>query len=406
MASGTAPDVVPGSRPRAVYFRRPDGSLSYTVAPPASSSPVAHYQFSPDRSWCLRRVLSPNGTDVLFKEVVQLDDRPRCSCGIIDHTAIAKDKLEALQRTTERLLPAEALHDLERDLRSQPEEVNEREYDGGYLPGGIGWFNEDGQPVERVDEVTWQDEVQIQDHLARFFDGLAGSDVGGNAKVLAPLVERVLFRTITHPPRLAGGWGDLFQEGLVTALQEAQKLHRAATEAADRYATRLERRVILAVRHRLIDAVRRQDAATRNIPCTSLEAGQNESDALAPFGRALQSSGDESPVGSVGALSSDLLFCHTYGAEDGAAVPYPGQRLSASGRRLYDRSPVRPRERLGPERPGRWRLRLGGARAQVANDSASSDSCEGGRSDLASTSASHRPPGTRFRLPRSNPGQR
>lgn len=279
MASKTTAEVVPGSRPRAVYFRGPDGSLSFTVVRPTSSSRVAHYQFSADRTWCLRRVLSPDGTEVLLREVVHLDGHPRCSCGITDHTAIARDKLEALQRTTERLLPPEALRDLERELRSQPEEVNEREYDGGYLPDGIGWFDEDGQPVDGNDEMTWQVDVPRGElpngsHLTRFFDGLTGGDVGGNAEILAPIVERVLFRTITHPPRLAGGWEDLFQEGMATALQEARKLGPTDGENHNHYLARLERRITLAVKHRLIDAVRRQDAATRNIPCSSLEAGQ------------------------------------------------------------------------------------------------------------------------------------
>lgn len=279
MVAKTAGEVIPGSRPRAVYFRGADGSLGYTVARPTSASRVAHYQFSPDRRWCLRRVLSPDGTEVLLKEVVYLGDHPRCSCGITDHTAIARDKLEALQRTTERLLPPEALRDLERDSRPQPEQVNEREYDGGYLPGGIGWFDEDGQPVDGNDGTTWgvdipQGEPTAGNRLTRFFDGLTGDDVGGNAEILAPIVERALFRTITHPPRLAGGWEDLFQEGMATALQEARKLRPAGGEDLDRYAARLERRVAVAVKHRLIDAVRRQDAATRNIPCSSLEAGQ------------------------------------------------------------------------------------------------------------------------------------
>jgi hypothetical protein len=168
-------------------------------------------------------VLSPDCREVLFKEVVQLGERPRCSCGISDHSAIARDKLEALQCTMERLLPPEALSDLERDLHLQPEEVNERQFDGGYLPGGIGWFDEDGLPTERNGEIAWHDDVlqgesQPASHLCRFFDGLAGQDSGGNAKVLAPIVEGVLFRTITHPPRLAGGWEDLFQEGTATAL--------------------------------------------------------------------------------------------------------------------------------------------------------------------------------------------
>jgi hypothetical protein len=279
MVAKTAGEIIPGSRPRAVYFRGADGSLGYTIARPTSSSRVAHYQFSSDRTWCLRRVLSPDGTEVLLKEVVHLDGHPRCSCGITDHTATARDKLEALQRTTERLLPPEALRDLERELRSQPEEVNERQYDGGYLPGGIGWFDEDGQPVDRNDETTWhvdvpQGELGTGSHLTRFFDGLTGGDAGGNTGILAPIVERVLFRTITHPPRLAGSWEDLFQEGMATALQEARKLRPRDGEDLDRYAGRLERRVAVAVKHRLIDAVRRQDAATRNIPCSSLEAGQ------------------------------------------------------------------------------------------------------------------------------------
>jgi len=105
-------------------------------------------QFSPDRTWCLRRVLSSDGTEVLLKEVVHLDGHPRCSCGITDHTAIATDKLEALQRTTERLLPPEALRDLERESRSQPEEVNERQYDGGYLPGSA--RRRPGQAAPRI----------------------------------------------------------------------------------------------------------------------------------------------------------------------------------------------------------------------------------------------------------------
>jgi hypothetical protein len=279
MASRTARDVIPGSQPRAVYFRRPDGSFSFTIARPASSSRVAHYQFSPDRSWCVRRVLSPDGTEVLFKEVVHLDERPRCSRGITDHTAIARDKLEALQCTTERLLPPEALSDLERDLRSQPEEVNEREYDGGYLPGGIGWFDEDGLPTERNDDVAWHDDVpqgesQPASHLARFFDGLAGQDAGGNAKVFAPIVEGVLFRTITHPPRPYRRLGRSIPRRHGDGTSGGRRLRTSVKETPDRYAARLERRVTLAVRHRLIDAVRRQDAATRNFPCTSLEAGQ------------------------------------------------------------------------------------------------------------------------------------
>lgn len=283
MSRHTAIEDAPELRPRAVYFQGPDGALHCTIARPASPSRVAHYQFAPDGSRCLRRVLSADGAEVLFKEVVQLGDHPRCSCGNPAHAELASEKLAALRQTVERRLPPEALYDLERELHSWrgPQTDNE-EYDGGYLPGGIGWFDDNGQPADGNDKIPWGVDAPRDDTRtgagsapARFLAGLSAADSGGQAEVLAPIVERVLFRTITHPPRLAGGWDDLFQEGMVTALREAAKLAQQPGERLDRYAARLERRVALAVKHRLIDLVRRQDAATRTVPSSSLEAGQD-----------------------------------------------------------------------------------------------------------------------------------
>jgi hypothetical protein len=73
---------------------------------------------------------------------------------------------------------------------------------------------------------------------------------------------------------MEGGWEDLFQEGMATAVRETAQFSPYDGEDLDRFAARLDRRVAVAVRHRLIDLIRRQDAAARNTPSTSLEAGQ------------------------------------------------------------------------------------------------------------------------------------
>ena len=71
--------------------------------------------------------------------------------------------------------------------------------------------------------------------------------------------------------RLAGGWDDLFQYGMAVALPEARVLSPSPGESLDDFAVRLERRVAMAVRHRLIDLIRRQDAADRNTASVSIE---------------------------------------------------------------------------------------------------------------------------------------
>jgi len=266
---------------RAVYFAGPNSTLRYYV--PGHPSPVVHYRFAPDGSQAYRRILSPDGTSILFTEVVYLGKHPQCTCGVANHTVLAEEKLRALRQHSERLLPPEALWDLERELYSR---LDSRTEDGEY-DGGFGeWPDEHGDPQK----IAWNEDPS-EDFLhlkedprafaahagfcAEFLAGLAAGTTDGAVDVLAPVVERVLFRTVTHPPRIAGGWEDLFQEGMATAVRETAQLSPYQGEGLDEFAARLDRRVTRAVRHRLIDLIRRQDAAARNIPSGSLEAGQD-----------------------------------------------------------------------------------------------------------------------------------
>src|SRR5205807_4601941 len=100
--------VVPtGLGHRAVYFAGPNRTLRYYV--PGHPSPVVHYRFAPDGSQAFRRVLSPDGTSILFTEVVYLGEHSGCTCGVADHTAHAAEKFKALRQNAERRLPPEAL---------------------------------------------------------------------------------------------------------------------------------------------------------------------------------------------------------------------------------------------------------------------------------------------------------
>jgi hypothetical protein len=58
---------------------------------------------------------------------------------------------------------------------------------------------------------------------------------------------------------------------MAVALPEARALSPTPGESLDDFAVRLERRVAMAVRHRLIDLIRRQDAADRNTAWVSIE---------------------------------------------------------------------------------------------------------------------------------------
>ena len=284
MAKQPASIMPQGPGHRAVYFVGSNRTLRYYV--PGSPGPVAHYRFAPDGSQAFRRILSPDGSAVLLTEVVYLGTHPRCTCGVADHTVLTLDKLKAFQQHRERRLPPEALGDLERELQSRLVlQTEDGEYDGGFGE----WPDEHGDPQR----VVWDEDpskgllpdstddprphaledTPVQTH-ARFLAGIAAGATDGATDVLAPIVEHVLFRTVTHPPRIAGGWEDLFQEGMATAVRETAQLPPYLGEQLDEFAARLDRRVAIAVRHRLIDLIRRQDAAARNTPSASLEAGE------------------------------------------------------------------------------------------------------------------------------------
>ena len=284
MAKQSSASIMPqGTGHRAEYFTGSNGTLRYYV--PGSPGPVAHYRFAPDGSQAVRRILSPDGTTVLRTEVVYLGAHPRCTCGVTDHTALTLDKLQALQQHRERRLPPEALWDLERELHSRVDlQVQDREYDGGFGewpdehgdPQRVVWVEglSEGLPVESADDPCPRvPEEQPVRAGPLFLAGIAAA-TDGSADVLAPVVERVLFKTVTHPPRIAGGWEDMFQEGMATAVRETAQLSPYPGEQLDGFAARLDRRVAVAVRHRLIDLIRRQDAAARNTPSASLEAGE------------------------------------------------------------------------------------------------------------------------------------
>ncbi len=284
MAKQPASIMPQGPGHRAVYFHGSNGTLRYYV--PGSPGPVAHYRFAPDDSQAFRQILSPDGSAVLRTEIVYLGMHPRCTCGVADHTALAVEKLQALQQHRERRLPPEAFWDQERELHSRVVlETKNGQYDGGFGE----WPDEHGDPQRIVwgkdpSEDLFPDStddpspraledapVQIR---ARFLASIAAGETDGATDVLVPIVEHVLFRTVTHPPRIAGGWEDLFQEGMATAVRETAQLSPYLGEQLDEFAARLNRRVTVAVRHRLIDLIRRQDAAARNTPSASLEAGE------------------------------------------------------------------------------------------------------------------------------------
>jgi hypothetical protein len=94
-------------------------------------------------------------------------------CGATDHTAVTAEKLHALRQHKERMLPPEALWDLERehsyrlDLRAE----------GGTYDGGFGeWPDEHGE----TQRIVWNEDASeslpldsTNDPRARFLAGIA-----------------------------------------------------------------------------------------------------------------------------------------------------------------------------------------------------------------------------------------
>jgi hypothetical protein len=255
-----------------VYFVGSNGTLQYYV--PGSPGLVAYYRFTPDGSQAFRRVLTPDGTAVLRTEVVYLG-KPR---GARAESPITQHSQQASSRRSTNTGSAGSRLRLSGSWsESSARTLFWRPKTESTMAG-----SESGRTNTAIPpRVVWDEDASEgslldprNDPHARFLAGLAAGMTDGPIDVLTPVVERVLFRTVTHPPRIAGGWEDLFQEGTVIAVRETAKLSPHPGEQLDDFAGRLDRRLATAVRHRLIDLIRRQDAAARNTPSGSLEAGE------------------------------------------------------------------------------------------------------------------------------------
>jgi hypothetical protein len=157
------------------------------------------------------------------------------------------------------------------------------EYDGPGLLADWGHTVRGAHPnashVQLIGAAIPVSQAALNDHWAADAEALpttlsireiAGAD-DGTVTMLGPIVDRAITSTISYVPRLFGDREDLFQYGMEIAIPEARRFPRIPGETDQQFAGRLERRVAIAVRHRLIDAIRRQDAADRNIPSSSLE---------------------------------------------------------------------------------------------------------------------------------------
>ncbi len=265
------------------------------VARPGANSAVVHHKILSDRA-VVRKVIrvrelpDPDDARRAVREHVQLEDVllkldpaacPKCRqlpCAHLRHAVEALAFLRERQqdRTPADLSPAPVLPEPEEEIVVEGRS-DDQPYDGGWEPGGIGWFDDRNQPQDRT-RIPWDTDAPVISgpvrSLSRFLRNVAGDDTGGTTAVLAPIVERMLSHTVTYLPRLAGGWEDLFQHGMVVALLETRKLSPNPEERLDDFAVRLERRVATAVRHRLIDLIRRQDAADRHTPSISIEGAR------------------------------------------------------------------------------------------------------------------------------------
>ncbi len=266
--------------------------LQRVVERPGANSAVVHYKVLSDRA-VLRKVVRirelPDPDDVrrVVREHVPLESFiltldpascPKCRQPSCVHLRHAVEALVFLRERQEDRAPV-ALWPI--DILPGTEEAHSVEgrpgnqcYDGGWEPGGIGWFDDQNQPQARI-KIPWATDAPpvagpIRP-LSRFLRDVAGDDTDGATAVLAPIAERALSHTVTYLPRLAGGWDDMFQHGMTVALPEARALSPTPGESLDDFAVRLERRVATAVRHRLIDLIRRQDAADRNTASVSIE---------------------------------------------------------------------------------------------------------------------------------------
>lgn len=223
----------------------------------------------------VRRVETPAGR-VLEDHLIYLR-RPCTVCGQRDcahiRSAAASAQIVAERGTPPAgPAPVELVH--EPEAPEAPDDIGraaaDRPYDGGWEPI---YTDTDGEPGRS--DIRWGiDAEPLGPHSIR---SVAGADDGWLA-LLGPLVDRAIDRQVAFVPRLAGEREDLFQEGMITALQEVRRIPRTPGEPQDQYTARLARAVEIAVRRRMIDLIRRQDAYDRHLPEVELPDGREISD--------------------------------------------------------------------------------------------------------------------------------
>jgi DNA-directed RNA polymerase specialized sigma24 family protein len=280
---------------KAVYvgLNESEGALEYIIVndqlPTDKPSPAVSYRFRGNT--CIRTVVTPEGR-VLS---VQIIGNEGCSCGDPEcsHPQLAQEKLEwARNRATQRGLPPEAMEQLEDASRDSAPRENDRdqEYDGGFegavdtegtnVGALLGGGDIDRDAVEYFNGVSLPASSDSPNPAPSTYLRAHCAEVPADVVQFAPLVEEILHRVLVYAPRIIGGYEDAFQEGMITALQEAPKARAALQKKAKGLSgtaldAAVRRWVEKAVRHRLIDLVRRQDAAARNVPSASLEAMQD-----------------------------------------------------------------------------------------------------------------------------------
>jgi hypothetical protein len=179
--------------------------LQRVVARPGANSAVVHHKVLSDRA-VVRKVVRvrelPDSDDArrVVREHVQLEDLlltldpascPKCRqlpCAHLRHGVETLAFLRARQqdRTPVGLSRIDILPDPEEEtvLEGRSED---QPYDGGWEPGGIGWFDDRNQPQDRT-RIPWDTDSPVIAGPARspsrFLHDVAGDDTGGTAAVL------------------------------------------------------------------------------------------------------------------------------------------------------------------------------------------------------------------------------
>ncbi len=294
-----APSQTPApTAKKAIYRTTRQGALICTLPySPEQPSRIASYRFGlpgPQTPPVVRRVTTPDGRLVLKEETIVLAGSPKCACGSEHHVRSAQDAFEALrvarrrrpssaqERKDERWASMQYVHRMEQAMLTTDAPQRSVEYDGGYE--AVVELDANGAPIASGNQLAWEhtgqeldwqllgstdrrstdESAQVPAHLC----DIAGADPAGETLALAPIVDEAIAEVIAHVPPSVGTSEDLFQYGMYHALLEARKHAKGPGVPGSAFG-----RVKIAVRHRLIDLIRRQAAANRNLPARSLEAG-------------------------------------------------------------------------------------------------------------------------------------